>query len=140
MAHGRRKSLKTRAQAWRRSRWLCAAAYRASAGERIESTEGCETARTARQTIGEDSALSIQLKLYPPCPAGLEAVLGELHPLPDPWPNGTPVVIQITGSTMFAMFGFLKDTQVRFKVLDPDGEAREWSPSRHDWVESAWKD
>ena len=84
--------------------------------------------------------MSIQLKLYPPHPhpVGLEGVIGELHPLPTPSPDGEPVVIQIPGSAMLVVFQFLKDAKVRFKVLDADGSVREWSPSRHDWVESVW--
>jgi hypothetical protein len=41
---------------------------------------------------------------------------------------------------MLSVFGFLKDAQVRFKVLDADGEAREWSPSRHDWMATVWEE
>ena len=80
--------------------------------------------------------MSIQLKLYPPKPIGLEAALGELHPVPSI--NGNPIVIGISDSMELAVLQFLKDGKVRFKVLDSDGSVREWSPDRHDWVESVW--
>lgn len=83
--------------------------------------------------------MTVKLKLYPPCPSGLDAALGELHPIPKPWPDGEPVVIQIPRVGSSTVFGFLKDAKVRFKVLE-EGAAREWSPSRRDWIESVWDD
>ena len=85
--------------------------------------------------------MNIKLKVYHPHPPTFRDYLaGEVSHMPDPWPDGEPVIIQIPGSAMLPVFGFLKDAKVRFKVLDSDGPAREWSPDRRDWVESVWDD
>jgi hypothetical protein len=79
-----------------------------------------------------------QVKLYSSPPLGLEGVIGELHSVPSS--EGKPIVIKIPDEAMQAVFRFLKDAQVRFKVLEPDGSAREWSPSRMAWMECEWDD
>lgn len=79
----------------------------------------------------------IRVKLYPHTPSGLDAAFGELLPRSA---STAPVIVPISQTTLLTALVFLKDSQVRFKLLDEDGSTREWSPDRRDWIECVWED
>ena len=76
-----------------------------------------------------------RVKIYAPAPARLKGDLGVLHP-PVPSPFEASATVQVPDTGMLAVFAFLKDAKVRFKVLDPDGSCREGAPSRRDWIQA----
>lgn len=79
----------------------------------------------------------VHLKLYPPTPFGLDAAFGELLPRSV---GIAPVIVPISKSIMLKALVFLKDSEVRFKLLDENGSSREWLPDRRAWIECVWED